>query len=172
MLTMQIVSNGLTATCSAGEVRVLSLSNIISTFNTKNVSDHEMQHAVFMSAFHFLYEILESQILIIAQRVKDRIDFPKFAEIKGGVAILDILMHWKEIVHKDYPDVRFVIHESNHPGAKYCMIAVPVTPTSREIHIPIERPNWFKGFIHQRKWIAGSNSVEELERLANYNLER
>ena len=89
---------------------------------------------------------------------------------EGQVIILSEQLPWKEIVHEQHEDTLFVIAPSNHPGSKFSMVAVPVEPDSREVKVQIQRPEWFDGFIHQGKWIAGGNSVKELRQLAWFNI--
>lgn len=160
----------LSAICVGGKVRVYSLPNIISTFNSSDTKDAGSQSIQFELAASFFQSILEKEI----QSAKDYIDsvskFDEVAEVKGDIIFLPVNLRWKEIVAEKYPNAKYVISPSFHPGNPFSMIAVPVEPESREVKKPIERPDWFTGFIHQGKWIAGSNSVDTLMRLASFNL--
>jgi len=150
---------------------VFSLPNIISTFNSSDTKDNESQAIQFELAATFFQSILEKEI----QFAKDYIDgvakFDEVAEVKGDIIVLPENLRWKEIVSEKYPNAKYVISPSFHPGNPFSMIAVPVEPESREVKKPIERPDWFNGFIHQGKWIAGGDSIETLIKLAEYNLQ-
>lgn len=160
-----------TATCSAGSVRVTTISNVVSMMNTPDPSDGEAQLHAFGIACNFLGNIFRSAILSAAKFIEAKKKFAEVAQIdcEGAVIILYEGLPWKEIVHEQHPDALFVISPSNHPGNPWSMVAVPVHPERREVKKQIERPEWFKGFIHQGKWIAGGNSPEELRDLADYN---
>lgn len=157
-------------TCSAGEVDIMTLPNTISKLNGKDVKNHFAQQEQFGLAANLIGDLLVNAIENAESYIQNKKEFVNIATIMDKVIILDKAIMWKEIVHEMYPDILFVIHKSNHPGNPYCMIAVSKTPTSRELKINIERPDWFKGFIHQSKWIAGGDSVETLIKLAQYNL--
>lgn len=162
----------LEATCSGGKVRVMSLPNVISSFNSQDVSDHEAQYDLFKTAAELAEIMIENHI---EQAVKFIEANNKFVDVAifskdDKFIILEEGMPWKEIVHEEYPETLYVISPSNHPGSPFSMIAVPVEPESREVKCPIERPSWFEGFIHQGKWIAGGQSVDELINLAEYNI--
>jgi len=159
-----------TATCSAGTVRINTLSNIIASLNQDN--DHDQPFAWF-DAYRICRRVLEAHIWAAYRHLKavrkfDSVVTPKLG---GEVLVLAEGLPWKEIVHEKYPDAAFVIAPSNHPGSPYSMIAVPFTPDSRKVKVPIGRPEWFDGFIHQGQWIAGGTSVDELLRLAEENLQ-
>lgn len=68
--------------------------------------------------------------------------------------------------------VLYVIEPSNHPGSKFSMTAVAKKEGSRDVKVPIKRSPDFKEFIHEGKWIAGSNSVRKLIQLAYYNIKK
>ena len=156
--------------CSAGEVEILSLPNVISQFNSKDVSNAEAQDFCFGLAVDLITNVLESVINQAIKYFEDIVKFDSVFILDGEVGYLREGLSWKEIVAERYPNLKFMIHPSNHPGNPYSMIAVPITPISREVKVPIERPEWFKGFIHNGKWIAGSDSIAELLDLAKYNL--
>lgn len=157
------------ATCIAGKVRALTVSNIIAGMNTDDPGDHAAQMTAFLHAANLMESILASHIRSAWKFIQAKDRFSEVAEIRERVVILSEGLPWKEIVHELYPDALFVISPSNHPGNPWSMIAVPVEPESREVKQRIERPDWFDGFIHQGKWIAGGNSPEELEKLALWN---
>jgi uncharacterized UPF0160 family protein len=162
----------LNAYCVAGEVNAYSLSNVVSLYNGKDFNDHKQQRESFFKAANLIKLALESEIKSAKSLIEDAERFEDIAKINGGVAILSEGVSWKEIIDEKYPEVRFVILPSAHPANPFSMIAVPLEPSSRELKLAIERPEWFKGFIHQGKWISASNTQEELERLAEYNLQR
>lgn len=160
-----------TGECSAGEVNIITLPNVISVMNAEDVNDQEEQHFRFSIAVDIAVEMIRYYVKKSYKQLKAEDDFDKLATIINGYIIqLEEVLPWKEIVHEKYPKALYVISPSNHPGNKWAMIAVTVEPTSRECKLPIQRPDWFKGFIHEGKWIAGANHPEELVRLAEYNI--
>jgi len=163
-------SYALSATCSAGSVRVNTISNVIASMNGDDVSDHERQKLVFLIAADIMENLLRIHIIAAAKFFEACDLFDTLASVEGEVITLSESLPWREIVHERYPDALFVISPSNHPGNPWSMTAVSVTPESRELKQPIERPDWFEGFIHQGKWIAGGSSIEELKKLAAYNV--
>lgn len=160
----------LTATCVGGKVRVFSLPNIVSSFNSSDIKDDELQAIQFDLAASFFNIILEKEILSAKDYIDSVAKFDELADVKGDIIVLPENLRWKEIVAEKYPNAKYVISPSFHPGNPFSMIAVPIEPESREVKKPIERPDWFKGFIHQGKWIAGGDSVDTLMRLASFNL--
>lgn len=162
------------AECSAGPVRVMTVSHIVAGMNGDDPKDNFEQDRRFKQAADFLMEVLQSQIRSAAKFVGAKLRFGQIAELvwHSRVIVLPEFLPWQEIVCADYPDALYVITPSGHPGNPYSLTAVPVEPGSRELKSPIERPEWFDGFIHQGKWIAGGDSVETLIRLAEYNVGR
>lgn len=158
------------ANCFGGEVKVWTVSNVISAYNHAEVNNHEIQRVKFRLAAKVAERVIFHAIKSALERVRAEKRFSQIAEIESGIAILSEQLPWKEIIHEKHPDVYFVISWSNHPGSKYSMIAVPIHPETRALKKTIERPNWFDGFIHEGKWIAGSNDIEALIELAKYNL--
>lgn len=159
----------LTATCSGGSVRPLSISHIIAMMNSDDPKNHEAQDRAFQRAADLMEDVLIASIRSAAKFVEAKKKFAQVSEVRGNVIVMSEGLPWREIVHEQHPDALFVIGPSGHPGNPWSLLAVPVEPESREIKKSIERPEWFKGFIHQGKWIAGGESVEQLERLAQYN---
>lgn len=158
------------ANCVAGKVRVYTLPNIVSFLNADDVKDHAAQRIAFTRATLFVEEMLLKEIVRAEQYLNDIARFDNIAQIEGEVAVLSESVRWQELVHEKHPNLKFVISPSFHPGSPYTMTAVPVEPSKRKVKIPIERPDWFKGFIHQGQWIAGGQSVTELKKLADFNL--
>ena len=158
-----------TATCYAGKVRPVTISHIIAGMNTDDISNATEQDEAFISASDLMQLILKSHIRQAAKFMEACDMFDAVATIQGQVITLSEGLPWKEIVHERHPEALFVISPSNHPGNPWSMIAVPVDPESREVKQPIERPDWFAGFIHQGKWIAGGASPEELKKIAVFN---
>ena len=159
----------LSATCSAGEVRPVTISHIIAGMNAEDVAIHEKQASLFKLAAGLVQNILRSHIRSAAKFMEACDMFDAVAKVQGQIITLSEGLPWREIVHERYPDVLYIISPSNHPGNPWSMTAVTVKPESRECKRPIERPDWFTGFIHQGKWIAGGSSIEELKKLAAYN---
>lgn len=160
------------AECIAGPVRPLTVSHIIAGMNGDDPKDAFEQDRRFRMASDFLLDLLQSQIRSAHKFVEAKRRFGQIAELHWHprVIILPEFLPWQEIVCADYPDALYVITPSGHPGNPYSLTAVPVEPGSRELKRPIERPDWFRGFIHQGKWIAGGDSVETLIKLAEYNV--
>lgn len=161
------------AQCSAGFVKMQALNDVVHAYNTSDVNDHEAQYVAFHDACDVIQRLLVSKIRAAARYFQmvdgfeEKVDFvtPKIVQLKEGFP-------WKRIFHDEYPDVVYVVAPSNHPGSDFSLTAVTTEPHLRTCKIPIERPSWFSGFIHQGKWIAGSNSVEELLSLAQFNIEQ
>lgn len=159
-----------TANCVKGEVNVITLPMIISTFNADDVQDNNKQYDNFIKASEFLEKIFINELIKADKYIDAEYSFEKLAEIDGDLIVLTGNIQWKEIVINNYPNVKYVVCPSNHPGSPYSLIAVPVSVNSRELKQPIFRPDWFTGFIHLGKWIAGGQSIDELVKLAKFNL--
>lgn len=159
----------LTGKCSAGDVNVMSLPMVIGSFNSSDIQDRDEQDGRFSAAASLMKNVIISAVDSAAKYIQDVDRFDEIAEIQGTVIVLPEPVSWKRIVCERFPNTLFVISPSGHPGNKYSMIAVPVSPDSRELKRSIERPEWFSGFIHQGKWIAGSNEIDELLKLAEFN---
>lgn len=155
--------------CSAGDVTVMSLPMVIGSFNSLDIHNRDEQDSRFSAAASLMKNVIISAIDSATKYIKDVDRFDEIAEIQGTVIVLPEPVSWKRIVCERFPNTLFVISPSGHPGNKYSMIAVPVSPDSRELKRSIERPEWFSGFIHQGKWIAGSNEIDELLKLAEFN---
>lgn len=161
------------ANCSMGEVNVYTLSNIISSFNSDDITDHEEQLMCFTNAASFIKRLIVSEVLKFNDNEKSKEDFERLHEkYSNEVIILKKQCAWKEIVHERYPSVLYIIAPSSHPGSPFCLLATPVHPTSRQLKKQIEKPTWFNGFLHNGKFIAGSDSINELIKLAEYNVNR
>lgn len=158
------------ASASGNEVRLTTLSNIISSFNTDDIHDDIAQHKAFLKAVKFAKKVVKDSISN-AYRYTDSVNkFDSIIEkISTHIIYLPEYLPWKEIVRENYPDVMFVITKSSHIEGEFALNAVPVHPAKRDLLIPIERPEWFKGFIHAGKFIAGCKSIEEAIDLANWN---
>lgn len=159
------------AVCSAGPVRAMTISHIVAGMNGSNPKDRFEQDRRFRKAADFMADVLENQIDSALRFVDGKLRFHGIAQLghHPAVIVLPEFLPWQEIVCADYPDRLFVITPSGHPGNPYSLTAVPVEPGSRELKQPIERPEWFEGFIHQGKWIAGGDSIDQLIQLADYN---
>lgn len=160
------------AQCTAGEVSVKTLSNVISAYNFENIHNAAIQHEQFQQAAKLFNLTLRSEIKQAAKFFDTLVKFEDIADFTetGKIVILDKHLPWREIVHEYFPNVLFAIVPSSHPGAPWSLIARSVAPNSRELMQPIERPKWFDGFIHQGKWIAGCKNVKEAVSLALHNL--
>lgn len=161
------------ANSSNGEVRIHTLPNIVSLFNTDDINDHEAQHNAFMIASSLIESVIKKIVKNCNAYLEDKKDFERIVEVENQVAVIPRPLKWQKIVGEPhYYYIVYVISPSSHPGNPYSMTAVSKNLNSREVKLPIERPEFFKGFIHQGKWIAGAETIQELKDLANYNLNR
>ena len=154
-----------------GDVRVYTLSNIISFFNADDVNDSERQRVNFEKATNLAADIIDKKINDAAKFIENRKKFNSLLEVLGEeIYYLPEPVRWNELLHEKKPNAQFMICPSFHPENKFSLTAVTIHPNSRETKTPIERPDFFEGFIHQGKWIAGANDVETLVKLAKWNL--
>jgi uncharacterized UPF0160 family protein len=160
------------AECSAGKVEIITLPILISFFNAHDIKDDLMQKVAFESASDLLVGVLIDRIVLAGKYFDDAERFDSIATIENEIAVLSEGVSWKEIIHDRYPNVKYIIAPSYHPGNPFSLLAVTIEPEKREVKIPIERPPFFENFIHQGKWIAGGSSVDELRSLAQWNLTR
>lgn len=153
-------------------VSVMTISHLIAQMNCEDVFDHEAQMEYFYNSAMIIKRIIRKEIRQAYDRVK-AVQFLKDEATHldcSKIIILPESVRWKKAVHDNYPQALFVIMPSSHPGSTFSMLAVPVDPDSREVKMPIERLDGFEGFIHQGKWIAGSDSVADLIKLAKNNI--
>lgn len=158
--------------CSAGKVKVTTLSHIVSFYNSGDVNNEREQRRQFRLATNIVINTLQYYIKDSYEYLMDLAKFPQIVNMYNGVAVSTQGVKWRRIIHNNYPKIKFFIQPSTHPGSKYSMMSVTEHPDSRKNLIDIERPYWFKGFIHQGKWIAGSNSVDDLIKLGEWNIKR
>lgn len=160
------------AACEAGSLTIYGLHDIVRSMNYLDTNNTEMQAVQFKLAADFLELILKSEIIKAIQYFKNVETFEENIALfhSKEIMVLSKSIDWKEIVRQNYPDVRFVIANSSHPNSAFNMIAVTVDETTREVYIPIKRSSEFKDFIHLGKWIAGSDDVNSLIKLAEYNI--
>lgn len=155
------------ATCSAGEIRPYSLSQLIGSYNSENVRDAEKQDEAFQNAAEVWKHVIVNSIKRAAEFVAAKNNFQPEIYHEGKILVLDKFIPWQEIVAEQYPDAIYIAF----PGSQspWSLQAVPVEPGSRELKNPLERPEWFEGFIHNGKFIAGCESKEEAVKLASSN---
>lgn len=158
-----------------GQVEVTTFSNIVSSFNTDDITDDHAQYIAFMEAAGFTERLLKKEILKWASIGQACENFVNKAQIKPGYAVLSEQMNWKNAVHehnlKASVKLLYVVLPSYGHGNSHCLMAVPERPSGRRLLRPIERPDWFEGFIHNGKFIAGG-TFGEMCRLAEHNLAR
>lgn len=161
-----------TAACSAGKVSILSISNLINLLNGSDITDN--QEAFIRVLEQIAIPTLQLMIQRGVEHLRSEANFEAYFRLHeiDRIGILDKHFPWQEIVHSRCPDLLYLITPSTHPGGKYQLLAVTESPESRIVKHPIERSEEFTEFIHQGKWIAGSNSIESLEKLAIYNINR
>lgn len=136
----------LKAICSAGDVKVMSLSNVISMMNMEDKNDHAMQYDVFRSICSLLEPILITHILNASNHFEAKEEFNKYTTYDGKLAILNDNLQWYGVVPEG---VLYVIEPSNHPGSKFSMTAVAKKEGSRDVKMLIGRSPDFKEFIHE-----------------------
>lgn len=163
----------LNASCSAGPVKVLSTAAMTILMNEE---DQELQDESFRLNVNHYKRLLRKLILNAHGFLQDKERFYNEIVIDNGVAIFENSIQWEKLVHEhnktNENKIYFVIMPSLRPENKYVMISVPVYPGSRKLIYPIERPEWFSGFIHNGKWIAGGDSLDELFDVADYSYEQ
>jgi uncharacterized UPF0160 family protein len=153
-----------------GVVDIVTLPRLINMMNNDDVNDHHVQYNNFLRASGIVKMALDYFITGSIKIAQAAVRFDKISKVEGKVVILSEPCPWKEILHKS--GALFVITESSHPGNPFSMVAVPIHPNKRRVLCPIEKPDWFKGFVHQGKWIAGAKSIRELIDLAEYSIKR
>lgn len=165
-------SYSVSATDTAGDVRIMTFPGIISLLNHSDPNDYERQRSQFIRAVAFAYEILKRKIIEAINFIETTHTFYHGLEVResGQILILPKSMPWKEIVEEEFEKALFVISPSTHVESKYSLQSVTFTAKSRKPIIAIERPKFFSRFIHVGKWIAGSDDKEELVKLALYNM--
>lgn len=146
-------------------VHVVTMPIIISSFNAENPGDHNAQSANFREAADFVERFLKAEIRRSYQKISAETEV-KASRRHANVLFLEKYVPWLEVVCRDMPEIEYVIYPSVHPGSTYGMQAVPVDPGSRQSKRPIERKGGFNGFIHEGKFFAGADSIEELVKLA------
>jgi uncharacterized UPF0160 family protein len=159
------------AECVGGPVQITTLSRVISTFNKDGGGRADKTNA-FLEAGRLVEQVLNDKIAQAVKRIRaERLLEEAYVEGQGYL-VMEEGLPWKKFVHKNFNDLRYIIAPSSFPASEWAMIAVTVEPSSRECIIPIERSPDFEEFIHEGKWIAGSNSLEALINLAEFNLTR
>ena len=165
----------LNASCSAGPVKVLSTAAMTILMNEDD-TDSEQQEEMFETNVVNYKRLLKKLILNAHGFLKDKERFYQEIVIDNGVAIFENSIRWKKLVYEHNKakenKIYFVIMPSLRPENKYVMFSVPIYPGSRKLIYPIERPDWFSGFIHNGKWIAGGDSLDNLFDLADYSYEQ
>lgn len=155
------------AFCIGGPVDALTLPMVVSSYNDECNHLQGSAQERFLAAANLVRGLLLSAIDAAAGRIRAVTVLESADRPRPGVMVIQELVQWKEFVCEHRPEVDFLIAPSNHPGNPWSMFAVPVEPKSRTVKRPIERPDWFEGFIHNGKWIAGADSVETLVKLAS-----
>lgn len=163
----------LSASCSAGPVKVLSTAAMTILMNE---DDEELQDKSFELNVNHYKRLLKKLILNAHGFLKDKERFYEEIVIDNGIAIFENSIRWKKLVYEhnktNENKIYFVIMPSLRPENKYVMFSVPIYPGSRKLIYPIERPDWFSGFIHNGKWIAGGDSLDDLFNVADFSYEQ
>lgn len=152
---------------------VMTFSEYISLNNEDDIYNNDTQKERFYFASELSRNLLEKLCIKYFNQVMDEEMFGEAVNkdlSTDTIIVLDKFVNWKSSIFNKYTDCVFVVSPSQHPGNKYSMTAVPKNAETREVRIPINRSSKFKGFIHEGKWIAGSNDISELIDLANWNI--
>ena len=161
---------------AGGPVHAVTLPEIIRLRNSSDVMDEDKQRHMFLRCSDDVGEII---LNYIRKGVKVQVNRERFRKdiqlsCSGALGFLRKSLAWEEVVHSgEIPwtsDLRYMVMPSTHPGSTWTMVAVSKGLNTREVHLPIERSPEFTGFIHDGKWIAGSDSKIKLFKLAEYNL--
>ncbi len=168
----------LIATCGGVPVLANSLSDVVTHLNF-NVTDggHGMREDLrqdysFQTIHGLMSAVIKSTIIGSYRVFVNRRRILDIMSYNNDIITLTEGIAWKEVVDLDFPSAKFIILPSNHPSNPYMLQAIPVKLGSREVKVTIERPEWFTEFIHQGKWIAGSDSIRSLTQLALYSIEQ
>ena len=157
------------------EVEIMTLPQIVGKMNLPNPKSS----AQFI-AFHRAVQLIEDLLIQIVNESVEveqiAYDFFEKYNIDPGdeIAVVTDSINWRvlpEILARTPTRLKYVILPSAHPGNPFCMVALPVNPNTRRLKLPILRPTWFEGFIHNGQFIAGADSVETLRQLATFNLD-
>lgn len=160
------------AFCSAGEVRPVTISQIIAGLNG-DIHNSETQLIRYKRAVALMRTALYSAIEH-AGKVQEAVD--KWPEVVKNIAprvvLLEEYLPWKEAQKEHSPETLYVIYPSARKNAPWSLEAVPKKLGRRGLVKNIERPDWFKGFIHKGQWIAGCSDLQEAVDLASWNVMR
>lgn len=159
--------------CSVGMVDVLTFSYIIDLLNQDDV--HCIGNTgAYMKGFDITVDVVESLIFNAYKHYQEINSFKNEVEYRNDSVNIVIsknknFKYDNELALRYFPDVDFYISPSLHLEGSYQMLAIRPNPKKRDVKIPINRSESFKGFIHNGKWIAGSTSLTDLIHLAEYS---
>ena len=155
-------------------VAAMDLPTVIRNLNCSDSKseDHINNRSM---ATEMLKQLLKNSILAYAATYDARGYILGSEIVEDHILLLEKGVPWRSVVHElnesRERSIYYVIAPSDHPGNKYSLIAVTSTLGGRDSIKPIERLGGFKDFIHNNKFIAGSNSIEDLIKLGKLNLE-
>jgi uncharacterized UPF0160 family protein len=154
-----------------GQVVGMSLSRVLDTYNYHSPGEY-FENQGFLQAVAIMTNALSSVIGKASSLYHNKIIFKDQARFleNGRIVVVDATENFDELLIAEYPDVLFVVQESNHPGNTHALYAIRKQLDRRELRAPIERVGGFEEFIHLGKFVAGSNSKKKLIKLAKDNL--
>lgn len=159
--------------CSAGKVSVMSTVKMVSLFNEDDPNS-DAQNEIFYQNKEMYKRLITKIVLDCYGQLKDKQLFYKIVSIENNIAIVNQSIRWRTICYEHNKNndekIYFIIMPSLRPENKWTMFAMPVKPGSRKLIHPIENYEGFDGFVHNGKWIAASNDLESLRKLAEYSL--
>lgn len=145
-------------------IQVHTLSAIIRNFNSFDYQDHGAQLECFGTATGLAMLYIKRMVLKARVYLEDTKDWEQHCTyVNGDIAVLSKDLPWQELLPAE---INWIVSPSRHPGNPWSLFARPVEPFSRELRYPIERPDWFTGFIHNGKWIAGAETSDQAVALA------
>lgn len=160
------------ASCSTCDhIPVISLSHVVAMFNSENHQDDHAQYMNFMKASEFIKNLLVQKVEFWKEVCSLKRSVEKDCVFHDGYVVTHRSFDRYKVPYlfEDRSNILYFIQPSYGHGNEASLLALPTSPTSRELKKPIERPVWFKGFIHKGKFIAGG-SFKEMEKLAKFQL--
>lgn len=160
-------------TCSAGGINIMTSAKMVKFLSQEGSDEQDM---MFYQIKQLYKELLIGLVKNSYGFLQDKERFYDVVDIENQVAVCEQSIRWKKICYehnKNNDDkIYFIIMPSKRPESKWTLFAMPVNPGSRKLIYPIERYEGFDEFIHEGKWIAGSNDLDALKKLAQHSLQQ
>lgn len=152
------------------DVRVTTISHILSSFNADDIKDNTAQYFAFLDAANWFEKILKRTISDAVQYVENLEQFEEIATYDAETQTIHLpkqMQGWQEMAAEIYSDALYIFGPSAFPDKDnpFSLLAVPVQPGRRELKKPIERPDGWVKFIHAGKFIAAVASWGEAKTL-------